>query len=175
MGCGRATMKSLLICFNVVFCVFAVIIIVAGAILHSLEKPPDSPDTTGSPVSTDSPDAGNPADAIDVFKVIGIFLIIVGCIAFFISLLGCCGAAHENKCMLMTYAVLIFIIMMCDVILATVSIINRYQLNDDDKKPDEGNNDGTKIISFGIVTYCSALFNIMQIIFACALAKKTHR
>ncbi|KAI4460947.1 tetraspanin [Holotrichia oblita] len=52
-----------------------------------------------------------------------ILLIVVGCIIFLISFLGCCGALRQNSCMLLTYAVILIIILLIQVGLAIYAFI----------------------------------------------------
>ncbi|KAF4527224.1 hypothetical protein B566_EDAN010551 [Ephemera danica] len=159
MGCGTVFMKSVLMCVNVIFLVFGAIIIASGAISYTVKILPDTIKTKDIPE--------------DAFKIIGVFLIVVGCITFLTAFLGCCGAAHENKCMLMTYAVIVFLIMLSDIALATIAIVYRDKLVEEVNKIDELKDSENKIIGFAIATYASALFNIIQIIFACAVANRT--
>lgn len=44
-----------------------------------------------------------------------IILIVVGVIIFFIAFLGCCGAVKENHCMVMTFGLLLFIIVIVEI------------------------------------------------------------
>jgi CD63 antigen len=44
-----------------------------------------------------------------------IFIIIIGCVIFVVAFFGCCGAWHENTCMIYTYAALLALILICEV------------------------------------------------------------
>lgn len=45
-----------------------------------------------------------------------VFLIVVGAIVFVIGFLGCCGAIKENYCMVTTFAVLLAIIFLLEIV-----------------------------------------------------------
>ena len=46
----------------------------------------------------------------DQFFSTPVFLVIVGCVIFFVAFFGCCGAIKENHCMTFTFAILLGII-----------------------------------------------------------------
>jgi len=51
----------------------------------------------------------------DQFFSTPVFLIIVGCIIFFVAFFGCCGAIKENHCMTLTFSVLLGIIFLMEI------------------------------------------------------------
>ena len=51
----------------------------------------------------------------DGFFSTPVFLIIVGCIIFFVAFFGCCGAIKENHCMTTTFAVLMGVIFLMEI------------------------------------------------------------
>ena len=51
----------------------------------------------------------------DQFFSTPVFLVIVGCIIFFVAFFGCCGAIKENHCMTFTFAVLLGIIFLMEI------------------------------------------------------------
>ena len=51
----------------------------------------------------------------DQFFSTPVFLVIVGCIIFFVAFFGCCGAIKENHCMTFTFAILLGIIFLMEV------------------------------------------------------------
>ena len=51
----------------------------------------------------------------DQFFSTPVFLVIVGCIIFFVAFFGCCGAIKENHCMTLTFAVLLGVIFLMEV------------------------------------------------------------
>merc|ERR1712168_895411 len=51
----------------------------------------------------------------DQFFSTPVFLVIVGCIIFFVAFFGCCGAIKENHCMTFAFAILLGIIFLMEV------------------------------------------------------------
>merc|ERR1712179_479904 len=51
----------------------------------------------------------------DQFFNTPVFLVIVGCIIFFVAFFGCCGAIKENHCMTITFAVLMAVIFLMEI------------------------------------------------------------
>jgi len=51
----------------------------------------------------------------DEFFNTPVFLIIVGCIIFFVAFFGCCGAIKENSCMTLTFAILLGVIFLMEI------------------------------------------------------------
>ena len=51
----------------------------------------------------------------DSFFSTPVFLIIVGCIIFFVAFFGCCGAIKENHCMTLTFAILLGMIFLMEI------------------------------------------------------------
>ena len=51
----------------------------------------------------------------DQFFSTPVFLIIVGCIIFFVAFFGCCGAIKENHCMTLTFSILLGIIFLMEI------------------------------------------------------------
>lgn len=88
-GAGNKCAKYLLFAFNLLFVLAALALIVVGALAL-----PKSDSFT------------------DILFKAGIFLIIIGGIAFIVSFFGCCGAIKENRCMLITFAVLLVVILL---------------------------------------------------------------
>lgn len=50
------------------------------------------------------------------FANAAVFIIIVGVVVFVIGFLGCCGAVKENYCMVTTFAVLLAIIFILEIV-----------------------------------------------------------
>merc|ERR1712038_1284723 len=50
----------------------------------------------------------------DQFFNTPVFLVVVGCIIFFVAFFGCCGAIKENHCMTTTFAVLLGVIFLME-------------------------------------------------------------
>jgi len=72
-------------------------------------------------------------DYAGVTKQVTIFGIIVGVVIFFIAFLGCCGAMKESKCLLTTYAVILIILFILEVIVGILAFI---AVNSDEFKKD---------------------------------------
>ena len=51
----------------------------------------------------------------DQFFNTPVFLVVVGCIIFFVAFFGCCGAIKENHCMTTTFAVLMGVIFLMEI------------------------------------------------------------
>ncbi|XP_051518725.1 CD63 antigen-like [Myxocyprinus asiaticus] len=58
-----------------------------------------------------------------------VWLIVVGVIIFFIAFFGCCGAWKENYCMVTTFAVILSIIIICEIAGAIAAYIFRGKLS----------------------------------------------
>ena len=43
-----------------------------------------------------------------------VLLVVVGCIIFFVTFFGCCGAVKENHCMTVTFSVLLALIFLLE-------------------------------------------------------------
>jgi len=59
-----------------------------------------------------------------------IFLIIIGVVIFVIAFFGCCGAVCENKCMISTYALVIFFILIAEIGAGVAAYLLRADLRD---------------------------------------------
>jgi len=66
----------------------------------------------------------------DQFFSTPMFLIIVGCIIFFVAFLGCCGAIKENHCMTLTFAVLLGVIFLMEIGAGVAAYKLKGQVND---------------------------------------------
>merc|ERR1712141_87545 len=51
----------------------------------------------------------------DQFFNTPVFLVVVGCIIFFVAFFGCCGSIKENHCMTLPFAVLMGIIFLMEI------------------------------------------------------------
>jgi len=51
----------------------------------------------------------------DQFFNTPVFLVVVGCIIFFVAFFGCCGAIKENHCMTLTFAILMAVIFLMEI------------------------------------------------------------
>jgi len=57
--------------------------------------------------------------------IISAGVITLGCLVFLVSFLGCCGAAKESRCMLMTYAIFILIFVLLELALGITAYVKR--------------------------------------------------
>ncbi|KAK5864223.1 hypothetical protein PBY51_001183 [Eleginops maclovinus] len=62
-------------------------------------------------------------------SAVPIVVIIVGVIIFFIAFFGCCGAWKENHCMVTTFAILVFMIIVIEVAAAISGYVYREKLS----------------------------------------------
>ncbi|KAE8749251.1 hypothetical protein FOCC_FOCC003958, partial [Frankliniella occidentalis] len=103
LRCGSTTIKYLLFFFNFIFCLCGLALLVLGVL--------------GTLRSIDS-------DQIANLKNSFIVICVVGGAIFVISFCGCCGAVRESNCMLVTFAVLLLTIIICEVAIAIVLFVN---------------------------------------------------
>merc|ERR1712215_58939 len=66
----------------------------------------------------------------DQFFSTPMFLIVVGCIIFFVAFFGCCGAIKENHCMTLTFAVLLGVIFLMEIGAGVAAYKLKGQVND---------------------------------------------
>jgi len=59
---------------------------------------------------------------------VSVFIIIVGVIVFVIGFLGCCGAYKENYCMVTTFAVLLGIIFILEIVAGALGFAYRKKV-----------------------------------------------
>lgn len=108
-------MKSLLFCFNVIFCVCAIALIAIGGIIQWHIK--------------------NSVDSDHSFNTVSIVIIAVGCVAFFIAFLGCWGVINDSKCMLITYALFVILILIVEFACGlSLLLFSREDINKEIKK-----------------------------------------
>jgi len=88
--------KYLLFVFNLLFTISGFALIVTGGIIQGAYR--EYLDFLG-----------------DDFFNTPVFLIVVGCIVFFVAFFGCCGAIKENACMALTFAILLLIIFFMEI------------------------------------------------------------
>jgi len=62
------------------------------------------------------------------FASVSVFIIIVGVIVFVIGFLGCCGAIKENYCMITTFAILLGVIFILEIIAGALGFAYRKQV-----------------------------------------------
>ncbi|CAH0406655.1 unnamed protein product [Chilo suppressalis] len=133
LGGGMSCVKYLLFCFNLLFAVTGLIILIVGAKAQISLSP--YVELTGENFYISGP----------------IVLIIVGIIVFIVAFFGCCGAFKENHCMIVTFAVFLLIIFVAELAVGIAgymkhtdlensimrnlnATIKEYPTNDDVKK-----------------------------------------
>ncbi|KAK3910466.1 Leukocyte surface antigen CD53 [Frankliniella fusca] len=109
LRCGSSTIKYLLFFFNFIFSLFGLAILVLGIL--------------GCTKSINTSDLSNLRNSF-------IVLCIVGGAIFVIAFCGCCGAVRESNCLLVTFAVLLLTIIVCEVVLAIVIFVNLSSIDD---------------------------------------------
>jgi len=62
------------------------------------------------------------------FASVSVFIIIVGVIVFIIGFLGCCGAVKENYCMVTTFAILLGIIFILEIVAGALGFAYRKKV-----------------------------------------------
>lgn len=98
--------KYLMFFFNFLFWLSGLILIIIGAIVR---------DKYGDKF----------ADLSDQFANAPVLIIVVGVIVFVIGFLGCCGAVKENYCMVTTFAVLLALIFILEIVAGALGISYR--------------------------------------------------
>ncbi|KAL1498330.1 hypothetical protein ABEB36_009143 [Hypothenemus hampei] len=107
---GMTCVKYLLFCFNLLFAISGLAILVVGVIAHLRIYAQYSNFVYPS------------------YQAAPIILITVGVIIFLISFFGCCGALKENHCMIITFSVLLGIILIGEIAAGVVGYINRNEV-----------------------------------------------
>jgi len=98
--------KYLMFFFNFLFWLSGLILIIIGAIVR---------DKYGDKF----------ADLSDKFANAPVLIIVVGVIVFVIGFLGCCGAVKENYCMVTTFAVLLALIFILEIVAGSLGVAYR--------------------------------------------------
>lgn len=99
MDCGGVLVKYVLFIFNILFVVCGILLIIFGSILVSHIQ-----------------QVGSVAQTFEANSV-PIAILILGCVIFIISFLGCCGAIREDTCCTMTYSVFMLVLLLAQIAL----------------------------------------------------------
>ncbi|XP_055858692.1 23 kDa integral membrane protein-like [Episyrphus balteatus] len=107
MDCGASIVKYILFIFNMLALVCGILLIVFGSLVLS--------------------NLGDIRDFADTFETssIPISIIVIGCIIFIISFVGCCGAIREDTCLTMTYSIFMLILFVLQMIMVVYIWIER--------------------------------------------------
>jgi len=110
MSCGVAIVKFILFVFNLIcaLCGIALIAVGVGFLLKY-------------------------EDVLDAFKDINvnvapIAFIVIGSAIFLIAFFGCCGAIFESECMISTYAVLLFLLLVAQIVIGVLIFTNKREV-----------------------------------------------
>jgi len=113
MGCATSLVKFLIFLFNFVFVAGGVALITFGALFYNGYKTYESI----------LPDLGP-------YTFPPILMMVVGGVVFIIAFMGCCGTIRESKCMMMTYAVLLLILLIAEVAIAVGIYTHQAELKE---------------------------------------------
>lgn len=108
---SMTVVKYLMFFFNFLFWLSGLALIVIGAVIR---------DKYGDYFSY----------ADNSFANVAVFIIIVGVIVFIIGFLGCCGAIKENYCMVTTFAVILGIIFILEIVAGAVGFAYRKKVEE---------------------------------------------
>lgn len=106
-----AVIKYLMFFFNFLFWLSGLALIIIGAVIR---------DKYGNYFSY----------ADNSFANVPVFLIVVGVIVFCVGFLGCCGAIKENYCMVTTFAVLLGIIFILEIVAGAVGFAYKSKVEE---------------------------------------------
>lgn len=110
IGAGMSCVKYLLFCFNLLFAITGLIILIVG-IKSEINSSPYI-NLTDKNFYTSGP----------------IVLIIVGVIVFIVAFFGCCGAVKENHCMIVTFSVFLLIIFVAELAVGIAGYMRHQDL-----------------------------------------------
>lgn len=112
--CGFKCIKMTFICFNFIFWMAGMVILIVGIWLHSQkdEAAKDYAHLSGNINYINGPT----------------FCIAVGVITILVSCLACCGAKTESMCMLGCYAGLLFIVLSIEIVSITITYVYREEI-----------------------------------------------
>ncbi|XP_064540399.1 CD63 antigen [Drosophila montana] len=112
MDCGGVLVKYVLFVFNILFVICGILLIIFGSLMVSEIKDFSSVDQTFTANS------------------VAIIILILGCVIFLVSFLGCCGAIRENACGLTTYSIIMLGLFFCQIALIIYVWINHVQIRE---------------------------------------------
>jgi hypothetical protein len=116
-GCFRSFAKVILIIVNIIFCLAGLLMLALGiALTVAPEKVIDFAETT-TEIKFDDYATASGGLFEEIIRASGIFMIILGSVVFIIAFFGFVGACCESKCILVTYAIILIIIVLAEVAL----------------------------------------------------------
>jgi CD63 antigen len=92
---------------------FTMIFLLAGAIL------------IGASAYVFATNGGVLANELSNLGPIAILVMVLGSIIFVVSFLGCCGSCQESRCLLNMYAIILFILIICEVSMGIYAFVHR--------------------------------------------------
>ncbi|KAI5634664.1 tetraspanin family domain-containing protein [Phthorimaea operculella] len=110
IGAGMSCVKYLLFCFNLLFAITGLIILIVG--IKAEIKAHPYIDLTDEAFYTSAP----------------MVLIIIGVIVFIVAFFGCCGAVKENHCMIVTFSAFLLIIFVAELAVGIAGYVKRDDL-----------------------------------------------
>ena len=112
--CGFKCIKLTFFCFNLIFWIAGIVVLVVGIWLHSQK---DEAAKNYAHLSGNITYINGPT-----------FCIAVGVITILVSFLACCGAKTENMCMLGCYAGLLIVILTIEIVSITITYVYRERI-----------------------------------------------
>ncbi|KAI8435284.1 hypothetical protein MSG28_003623 [Choristoneura fumiferana] len=110
LGLGMSCIKYLLFCFNLLFAISGLIILIVGIKAEISSSP--YIDLTDENFYTSAP----------------VVLIIVGVIVFIVAFFGCCGAVKENHCMIVSFSVFLLVIFVAELAVGIAGYVKNQDL-----------------------------------------------
>jgi len=104
MACGTTLVKYVLFLFNFLFVIGGIGLIAVGALTYTEQT--------------------KYVEMADLAKYQGppIAMMVFGSVMFVIAFMGCCGAIRESNCMIMTYSILLFLMLVIEIGIAVAVI-----------------------------------------------------
>ncbi|XP_018576033.1 CD63 antigen-like [Anoplophora glabripennis] len=106
---GMSCVKYLIFCFNLLFALSGIAILTVGIIIQGIH-------------------AQYSNFLYSSYESIPLLLIIVGLVIFIVAFFGCCGAVKENHCMIITFSVLLFVILILEISAGIVGYAKRSEV-----------------------------------------------
>uniref|UniRef100_U5EVW1 Tetraspanin n=1 Tax=Corethrella appendiculata TaxID=1370023 RepID=U5EVW1_9DIPT len=108
-SCGMSCVKYLVFFFNFLFAITGLIVLTTGAIIQSSYH--HYSNFLG-----------------DNFWTAPIVLIVIGAIVFIVAFFGCCGAAKESSCMILTFSIFLILIFLAEVGIGVAGYLKHREL-----------------------------------------------
>lgn len=122
LSCGAKCAKGVLVTFNLIFWLSGCALVGFGIyILVEKDK-----QTLFQLFTVD----GNYA----LIQYLAFALIGIGGLILIVGFFGCCGAIQENKCMIVTYFIFLFLILVCELAVGILAVIFREKVTSDMEK-----------------------------------------